>query len=259
MGGLERYHETLQPTPPGHALNVIDAGPATGVTTVHDLDAWINPSLYPLWYRVQWLRHKRFLRGSRLVGISRQSRMDAEALGYGLHRIIEPYVAKPVSSSLRRGDWYLMVGTSQPRKRYELCLEAVPVGSRVVWAGEASRDSHSQGYEAFVRKRAFSVGVQLERRYGPQDAALGNLYATCKALLVAGRHEGYCLPIIEATSHGCPVILGRAEPWVSNVYGPEWSRMQDDPTGFYHALDAQKGWSDKERFLEAWMDEYARL
>ena len=60
------------------------------------------------------------------------------------------------------------------------------------------------------------------------DAALDSEYASADAFVCMSRHEGFCVPIIEAMEAGLPVVARRAGA-VSETLG-QGGVLLDDPT-----------------------------
>jgi len=77
---------------------------------------------------------------------------------------------------------------------------------------------HLTGREETLSKRAREALICI-RREGhdppirflgtPDDQTLARQYASATALLMLSRAEGFGLPVLEAMSHGCPVIAAR--------------------------------------------------
>jgi len=103
----------------------------------------------------------------------------------------------------------LWVGSSEPRKN----LGGVLFASERLWSqglifklvlvGNRSwSDQDEQNYlNSLVRR-----GRDIERHFEVSDSELVDFYRTSDVLVFPSLHEGFGLPIIEALSHGLPVI-----------------------------------------------------
>lgn len=120
-----------------------------------------------------------------------------------------PVFAEGAAAPTVPADYWLAVGTLEPRKNYETLLNALdlywarsprPLPLRIAggggWKSDALKD-HLTALEA--RGRVQRLG------YVP-DAELTRLYAGTQALLFPSWHEGFGLPVLEAMSQGAPVI-----------------------------------------------------
>lgn len=95
----------------------------------------------------------------------------------------------------RRDDVLLSVGRSQPLKNLDLTVDA--------WRamGEGRPDLWLFGVEP-------EVGERHGARYhtAPSDEQVNELLNTATALVQTSRHEGFCLPILEAMAAGAAVV-----------------------------------------------------
>lgn len=108
---------------------------------------------------------------------------------------------------MRSNPSILMVGTVEPRKGYQVTLEALDL----LWAtdGDAAPDLVIVGRpgwktdELQARIRAHPrIGKKLHWLDRVSDEELEQLYAASALVLVASRAEGFGLPLAEASSHG---------------------------------------------------------
>jgi glycosyltransferase involved in cell wall biosynthesis len=115
----------------------------------------------------------------------------------------------------------LVVGTVEPRKRFELALaaverlrESVPP-ARLVVVGRPGWAEPS-----FLRRlrRLSDEGSVVDWRSDADDDELEGLLRSATALLVVG-DEGYGLPVVEAAQRGCPVLYGGVQPAASLLDG----------------------------------------
>lgn len=95
--------------------------------------------------------------------------------------------------------FFLIVGTSEPRKNMNRMIEAwrtVQKDFDCVVVGSA-------GWDALPQHKGLHILQYLD------SATLASLYEQASALLFASLYEGFGLPILEAFYHGCPVVTSR--------------------------------------------------
>lgn len=121
--------------------------------------------------------------------------------------------ASPSAAALRAMDGsqsLLMVGTIEPRKRYDLALDAF----------ELARKSGSPLKLVLVGKQGWNVEAIVARikshpLYGQRlfwldtasDQDLEHCYRNARCLVQTSDAEGFGLPIVEAARHGTPLLL----------------------------------------------------
>src|SRR3954451_24633276 len=103
---------------------------------------------------------------------------------------------KPLPDTTREDDVLLSVGRRNPLKNFPMTAE----GWRLVPEDERPR-LWLFGVEP-------EIGEELGARYfeRPGDEEVNELYNRCTALIQTSRHEGFCLPLLEAMTTGAPVI-----------------------------------------------------
>ena len=128
--------------------------------------------------------------------------LGAEPIGAGARR------APPVLPASPRPR-FLMVGTIEPRKGHAQALAAFDS----LWARNVDAELVIAGRRGWLMEEFEQVllahpelGTRLRWLTDLDDAGLSALYRGSAALLAASEEEGYGLPIIEAASHGLPVI-----------------------------------------------------
>jgi glycosyltransferase involved in cell wall biosynthesis len=135
-----------------------------------------------------------------------------------LQRMEKPWVVTPLGSrnsnnvhaeQLGERDFWLAVGSLEPRKNYECLLTAM----EIYWQRSAKRVplkiAGGSGWKSGELRRRMA---ELENRgivrylgYVP-ETALAGLYTQARALVFPSWYEGFGLPILEAMSSACPVI-----------------------------------------------------
>jgi GT2 family glycosyltransferase len=135
------------------------------------------------------------------------STWNAEQLR-GMHiapRIIAPGLdedrfADPAGEAQRRTDVVLALGRTDPLKNFAL--------TRAAWddLGEPRPELWLFGIEPEL---ADAPGIRYVTR--PSDAEVGELLRTATVLVQTSRHEGFCLPILEAMAAGTPVVCTDAD------------------------------------------------
>jgi glycosyltransferase involved in cell wall biosynthesis len=246
-----------------HALDV--TYPGSAVVTVHDLGPWLAPGPKRLYERVTGWAAKRSLRAADvIIGVSEKSRVDAEAFGFRVDRVIHPVLREDLARipprSVPRHGW-LLVGNMNPRKAYQAAFTVLPAGAHVTWVGYSTPDADWQRYEEALLRRADLVDLLLERRSDETVADLAQAYDSARGLIVTGTWEGYCLPVMEALSRGCPVVFAGPGPrsWATMIYGDEIPHVEGkgelgDATDYdarrvFDDFDEYYGWTDYERFV----------
>lgn len=197
----------------------------TLVLTVHDLAIRRVPETFPALNRtLGWLVWSRLARrAERFVAVSQATRDDLVALlgvsrdrvsvvHHGVDKSFGPRGEAEVAAVRRRhglaGDYFLAVGTLQPRKNLRRVVEAfqalrkdhVPLSLAVVgpvgWgdSGLAARPQTTSPVD----------GVRYLGRV--PDADLAALYTGATGLVYPSLYEGFGLPTLEAMACGCPVV-----------------------------------------------------
>ena len=200
-------------------------GKARLVFTVYDVSYWIHPEFTTDGNRLHCQDgvFAALVRADGFLFISESSHREFERILPGWldrhgkpwavtllgHR--EPSRAPEIVGEATPGtaDYWLAVGTLEPRKNYETLLDALdlywsrsprPLPLRIAggggWKSETLKD-HLATLE--TRGRVQRLG------YVP-DAELTRLYAGAQALIFPSWHEGFGLPVLEAMSQGAPII-----------------------------------------------------
>ena len=176
--------------------------------------------LYPDTMQLRGLTAERLLTpaslqlATRIIAVSQATASDLVSLYPKLQPKIDVvYEASSLHpnepSSEIRPPYMLFVGTLEPRKNLQRCLEALAKlqmenfeSPRLVIAG-------GQGWRMEPLDRSVTaLGLEQQVEYvgSADDNELSALYAGCNFLLFPSLYEGFGLPIIEALSFGKPVI-----------------------------------------------------
>jgi glycosyltransferase involved in cell wall biosynthesis len=128
---------------------------------------------------------------------------------------------KQQRQSTRAGDYFLFVGTQEPRKNLPRLLRA--------YAHYVERNTRARllkivggsgwgGQNLPLLLRELGIDGQVEILTGADDAQLAEMYRGAHALVMPSLYEGFGLPVVEALSLGVPVITSR-ESAMSEVAG----------------------------------------
>ena len=181
------------------------------VATVHDLTFLTNPELLdPVgleYYRqiftskrwtAAWITPSQWTADSlvELVGVDPCA---VTVIPHGLPRLDAATPSLPLAE---RGGYLLAVSTIEPRKRYDLLLDALeqlPKPPRTIIVGQPGwRSAETQ-----ARLRSTSY---VEWRSQVSDDELAQLYISAWAVAVQSLAEGFGFSALEAMAHGTPVI-----------------------------------------------------
>ncbi|HEX5166361.1 MAG TPA: glycosyltransferase family 1 protein, partial [Thermomicrobiales bacterium] len=174
-------------------------------------DAWITPS--------RWTADD-------LAGIYGIDRDTIHVIPHGVS--LDLMRADPLPR-VGRGDYVLAVGTVEPRKRYDLLLDAIQERDdlpRLVIAG-------GSGWNSQMLENRLRLAARAEWVADAGDDALRRLYREAIALVVPSRAEGFGLPALEAMAVGTPVVssgggalpevTGEAALAVAEASGEAWA------------------------------------
>lgn len=196
-------------------------GKAKLVTVIHDVSFWVHPEFTTEGNRLgcQQGVFDALKRADGFIFVSHSSHREFESVlpgwleGRGVpHAVIheaarlEPLLVPPSEGG---GEYWLAVGSLEPRKNYENLLEAM----ELYWERSARRvPLHMAGGEGWRNERLLAKISSMEnkgivRRLGyVPDEKLSSVYQSARALLFPSWYEGFGLPVIEAMQCGCPVI-----------------------------------------------------
>jgi glycosyltransferase involved in cell wall biosynthesis len=214
------------------ARPVTVSAPVPVISVIHDLNEFVTEHKYGFW---RTLYRKRFMlpssiRNSRaLIAVSKTTAKQIETI-FGnnaarrtqvIHNGVATIDIRDEEKSailkemgLTEGGFYLLPGRIDPSgknlmKALELfdTLNALEPTSQLVLIGGIDEFSRTEA-EAFLREIANNAHWQGRVLYAGfvDERNKHALYAGAKAVLFLSRHEGFGLPIVEAFSHGCPVV-----------------------------------------------------
>lgn len=213
---------------PSHTLPLIHKPGLKTVITVHDLGAEYLPKTHQLKQQLylKLMTHYQLKSASHIIAVSQATKEDIiNRVGVSSDKIsvvyegYNPQMFQPVKVGTVRdvlkeldlvlGDYFLFVGTIQPRKNlerlikaYALFLKDNPKASPLVLAG--GKGWLSEGIYALPEKLDIKDNVRF-LGYVP-DERLPALYSGATAFLFPSLFEGFGLPILEAMACGCPVL-----------------------------------------------------
>lgn len=210
---LHQGAELLHRTTPSLPMSI--PGSVREVVTLHDLAVLRQRHRFRRWQGAMANRCLEFLRhADRIICVSQFTADEAmqllqlpstqlEVIHHGIE--FETFAAEAACPTTP-DTFFLFVGSLEPGKNLQLLQRCYAlaesrkrtlpplliVGSR--WQGVATEDAPPGNWHY--------LGHQ-------SDAALAQLYRRAQALLFPSLYEGFGFPLLEAMSHGCPVICGR--------------------------------------------------
>ncbi|MCZ6619167.1 MAG: glycosyltransferase family 1 protein [Gammaproteobacteria bacterium] len=186
------------------------------VLTIHDC-VWRRRPETMQWDRLiaeQLLTPPSMHLADRIIAVSQATAADIAALYPDLQPRINVVHAANSLSQLEartsdRPPYMLFVGTLEPRKNLQRCLEALAKLHSVEFELPNLVVVGDRGWKMEPLSRSVAaLGLEQKVEYaGPaDDGQLAALYAGCRFLLFPSLYEGFGLPITEALSFGKPVI-----------------------------------------------------
>lgn len=106
----------------------------------------------------------------------------------------------------------MSIGRIAPSKGLDVAVKAVALVDQVLRPGgdvelviagsDAGWEAYGNGVRALIARANTPARLPGSLTNADRDA----LYARCAALLVTSRHEGFCVPLVEAMRYGTPII-----------------------------------------------------
>jgi glycosyltransferase involved in cell wall biosynthesis len=244
------------------SLAVVPAGRRPLVVTVHDLAFERRPEAFT---RRGIAFHRRGLALARaeaaaVVVPSAFTRQELVQAGFAPDRVhvahhgapaVRP--AAPAAEAAQRAargvpdDYVLAVGTVEPRKGLDVTAAAVRMLRDRGRTDLALVIAGPPGWG-----RVPELEAPWIRRLGAvDDGLLSALYRGAAVLAQSSRWEGFGLPVLEAMSHGCPVVAADAASLPEIVGAAAPLVPPDDPEALADALDALLGDPARRRGLVA--------
>lgn len=210
-----------------HAFNfrpLTDPGVPT-LPVIYDLSTFRHPQFHPR-DRVKWLEPLReFVERAPLIHtISDFSRREiADVFGYPAARI---FVAPPAASSLfaplgadstqrqldaldlKHGEFFLVVGTQEPRKNVRTAILAYAQLSQAARRQYPLVLAGGRGWgdlDLPVQTESLVRDGSVRFIQGIADPQLRDLYEGARLLLAPSLYEGFGMPVVEALACGTPV------------------------------------------------------
>ena len=220
---------------PAHTLPLIRKPGLKTIVTVHDLGSEYLPSMHQLKQRVYlgFMQKIQLKTASKIIAVSKATKEDlVKRIGIDHAKISVVYegfdkeLFKPVKNNqiikkynLKYHDYFLFVGTIQPRKNLERLIRAFAIdlrgGTKLVIAGQ--KGWMSDQIYALPKKLGIENRVKF-LGYVPEED-LPALYSGAIALTFPSLFEGFGLPILEAQACGCPVLTSNISS-MPEVAGP---------------------------------------
>lgn len=205
---------------PAHTLPIIRKPKLKTIVTVHDLGSEYLPQLHQLKQRLylSFIQKIQLKGASHLIAVSKATKKDLiNRIGINEKKITVIYegydrekfkINQTINKyNLRYHNYFLFVGTIQPRKNLERLIEAFDLShlshlSQLVIVGKKgwmADDIYNLPEKLGLKNRVKFLD------YIP-DKNLPALYRGAIALTFPSLFEGFGLPILEAQACGCPVI-----------------------------------------------------
>lgn len=195
---------------PAHTLPIIRRVGLKTVVTVHDLGSEYLPQLHQFKQQLylKYVTRYQLNSATKLIAVSKATKEDLiKKAGINPEKISVVYegydkkLFKPATSD--RGEYFLFVGTVQPRKNIGRLIAAFSkVSNKLVIVG-------SKGWlsdEIYQLPKKLGIEDRVKFLGYVPDEKLPALYAGAIALVSPSLYEGFGLPILEAQACGCPVI-----------------------------------------------------
>lgn len=185
------------------------------VFTVHDM----MPELFPEYFDInhEQIINKKILceKAAAIVAVSNQTKKDlVNILGVPSSKITVIYHGGPERESIKEkriiGEpYFLYVGLRNAYKNFKATLEEFALFSKENPDVKLVCTGNSFVEEELNLIAELNLNDKVETRK-VNDNELKNLYAYAVAFIYPSKYEGFGMPILEAYSYGCPVLLNNA-------------------------------------------------
>ncbi|MFV8782437.1 glycosyltransferase family 4 protein [Microbulbifer sp. SA54] len=200
---------------PRHHLPLLISSAVPQVVTIHDLVWKLYPetmSRFGHWLE-RVLMPPSIRAASAVIAVSDATATDvAQHFPVAAGRLRTIYEAPflPIFEGRRpEGNYFLFVGTIEPRKNLFRLLEAYSRYLRLVAEPLPLKICGGSGWglpELEDKLRVLGITDHVEVLGYVEDNQLPSLYRNARALLLPSLYEGFGLPIVEAFSQGTPVM-----------------------------------------------------
>src|SRR3989344_6149374 len=194
---------------PAHTLPVVRKPGLKTVVTVHDLGVEYLPAMHQLKQRLylSYMQKAQLKGATKIIAVSKATKEDLiKKIGIDpkkIEVIYEGYDSSKfkVQSSKFKNDYFLFVGTIQPRKNLERIIRAISyINAHLVIAGQKGWLSN----EIYELPKKLGIEDRVKFLGYVPDEKLPALYSAANALVFPSLFEGFGLPILEAQASGCP-------------------------------------------------------
>lgn len=226
------------------------------IITVHDLAIYDHPEWFPggfsRWFSTKFVVPRSFRRAEKIITVSEATKKDLIRLfQLPVEGVSVVYSAVTVSeaSPKRTDNYFLCLGTIEPRKNFILAARAIKIfhqkfpDYRLLIAGK-----RGWKYEATVKE---FVGADFIKEIGyvsPEEKF--SLLAGARALVFPSLYEGFGLPPLEAMTLGVPVIT-TAVGALPEVCGAAARYVPtDDPTELVRAMEEMIDEKTRRAYIE---------
>jgi len=189
------------------------------ITIVHDVLPLSNPELFEEWFPgvfEKWIRTS--LQVSTDIVFDSQVSYDSgisflrsNSNGYLHTHVVTPVVRIPskLMESKRNLNWYVMLGTIEPRKGHSLVLDEfeklwqLGVDAKLIILGRVGWKS-----EQVVTRinELIRNGLDVTWLESPTDDVVNFFLTVAGTIICSSSHEGFCMPGLEAHAMGLKVI-----------------------------------------------------
>lgn len=165
---------------------------------------------------------------------------------------------------------WLTVGRVAPNKDHATVLDAFAIyqrnydaDARLLVVGKHDRRLAAYTRDLHKRAAALGLGAGVHFLDDVGEATLKACYLVADALVVPSRHEGFCVPLVEAMALSVPIVA-RAESAIPSTLGGAGLLWTDDDPRLYAASVARlrRDPAARARFIAAgrtrWREHYSR-